>query len=92
VFCCQVTFDDRFKSKTFDTNDGPYGLQYTFTLQDAVTDCDEWMVPKSSFVELAEEYGLELVEWRNFHEFVHGEYFFCSLTVCPYELCVLQGS
>ena len=73
MFCCQVTFDDRFKSKTFDATDGPYGLQYTFTLQDAVTDCDEWMVPKSSFAELAEEYGLELVEWRNFHEFVHGK-------------------
>ena len=29
------------------------------------------MVPKKRFVELAEEYGLELVEWSNFHDFVH---------------------
>ena len=74
----EVTFDERHKSKLFppegagpDGGGGPFGLQYTFTLQDAVTECDEWMVPKAMFVELAEEYGLELVEWRNFHDYVH---------------------
>ena len=60
----EVTFDDRFKRKTFDAENGPFGLQYAFTLQDAVTACHEWMVPKRAFVDLAEEYGLELVEWR----------------------------
>ena len=69
----EVTFDDRFKRKTFDGASGPFGLQYAFTLQDAVTDCHECMVPRRAFVELAEEYGLELVEWRNFHDFVHDK-------------------
>ena len=27
------------------------------------------MVPKKDFVDLANEFGLELVEWRNFHDF-----------------------
>ena len=69
----EVKFDDAHKSKTFSSDAGPYGIQYTFTLKDAVTDCDEWMVPKAAFVELAEEYGLELVEWRNFHDYVHNK-------------------
>lgn len=69
----EVKFDEAHKSKTFSRDDGPFGIQYTFTLKDAVTDCDEWMVPKAAFVELAEEYGLELVEWRNFHDYVHNK-------------------
>ena len=72
----EVKFDEAHRSKTFSSRDdggGPFGLQYSFTLKDAVTDCDEWMVPKASFVELAEEYGLELVEWRNFHDYVHNK-------------------
>jgi len=69
----EVTFDDRFKRKTFDAERGPFGLQYAFTLRDAVTNCHEWMVPRGAFVELANEYGLELVEWRNFHDFVHDK-------------------
>ena len=67
----EVRFDDAHKSKLFPPDRGPFGLQYAFTLADAVTDCEEWMVPKKRFVELAEEYGLELVEWSNFHDFVH---------------------
>ena len=30
------------------------------------------MVPKKDFVDLANEFGLELVEWRNFHDYVVG--------------------
>ena len=65
-----VAFDDDRKKKLFPCVAGPFGLRYAFTLKDAVTDCDEWMVPKKPFVELAAEFGLELVEWRNFHDFV----------------------
>ena len=43
----EVKFDEAHKAKTFSQEQGPFGLQYTFTLQDAVTDCDEWMVPKA---------------------------------------------
>lgn len=67
----EVRFDDAHKTKLFPPERGPFGLQYAFTLADAVTDCEEWMVPKKAFVELAEEYGLELVEWSNFHDFAH---------------------
>ena len=28
---------------------------------------------QAAFVDLAEEYGLELVEWRNFHDYVHNK-------------------
>uniref|UniRef100_A0A453PHN2 mRNA (guanine-N(7))-methyltransferase n=1 Tax=Aegilops tauschii subsp. strangulata TaxID=200361 RepID=A0A453PHN2_AEGTS len=39
-------------------------------MQDAV-DCPEWVVPFHLFKLLAEEYDLELVLMKNFHEFVH---------------------
>ena len=66
----RVAFNEKHKSKLFPADEGPFGLRYAFTLKDAVTDCDEWMVPKKHFVELAGEFGLELAEWRNFHDFV----------------------
>ena len=65
------SFRRRAQVQALPPDRGPFGLQYAFTLADAVTDCEEWMVPKKRFVELAEEYGLELVEWSNFHDFVH---------------------
>ena len=67
-----VAFDDetKKKKKLFPAAAGPFGLRYAFTLKDAVTDCDEWMVPQKPFVELAAEFGLELIQWRNFHDFV----------------------
>ena len=65
-----VAFDDARRKKLFPAAAGPFGLRYAFTLKDAVTDCDEWMVPKQPFVELAAEFGLELIEARNFHDFV----------------------
>ena len=70
----EVEFDDAFKSKTFPTAEtGGFGIEYTFTLADAVTKCRECMVPKDVWVSLAAEYGLELVEWQNFHDYVHSQ-------------------
>lgn len=70
----EVEFDEAFKSKTFPTSEtGGFGIEYTFTLADAVTKCRECMVPKDVWVELAAEYGLELVEWQNFHDYVHTQ-------------------
>ncbi|MQL81671.1 hypothetical protein Taro_014136 [Colocasia esculenta] len=40
-----------------------------YTEKDAV-DCPEWIVPFHVFKSLAEEYDLELVFVKNFHEFV----------------------
>jgi hypothetical protein len=34
-------------------------------------DCPEWLVAFPNFQALAEEYGLELVLKKNFHDFVH---------------------
>ena len=48
----------------------PFGIQYEFHLEDAV-DCPEWLVPFHVLKALAEEYSLELVYKKNFHEFVH---------------------
>ena len=31
------------------------------------------MVPRKRFVEIADECGLECVEWSNFHEYVRGK-------------------
>ena len=44
----EVRFADAHRKKLFPTRDGPFGLRYAFTLQDAVTDCDEWLVPRKS--------------------------------------------
>lgn len=64
----QVKFDEHFKSKRF-TKGSPYGIRYTFTLDQSVEDCPEYLVHFPSFVTLAEEYDLELVMYLNFHDF-----------------------
>lgn len=63
-----VRFDDDFAAKRFRAS-RPFGIQYTFHLEDAV-DCPEWIVPFHIFKAMAEEYDLELVFVKNNHEFV----------------------
>jgi mRNA (guanine-N7-)-methyltransferase len=46
-----------------------FGAKYFFTLEDAVTDCPEFLVHMPTFVQLAREYGLELDFQMPFHEF-----------------------
>ncbi|KAJ1963647.1 mRNA cap guanine-N7 methyltransferase [Dipsacomyces acuminosporus] len=46
-----------------------YGFAYSFTLDEAVEDCTEYLVHLPSFVGLAKEYGLELLYAKGFHEF-----------------------
>ncbi|KAI3913034.1 hypothetical protein MKW92_037747 [Papaver armeniacum] len=58
-----ISFDEEYDHKT------PFGIKYKFHLEDAV-DCPEWIVPFPVFKSLAEEYDLELVFVKNFHEFV----------------------
>ncbi|CAK9857333.1 unnamed protein product [Sphagnum jensenii] len=65
----EIRFDDHFRDKHFPSSQ-PFGIQYEFHLQDAV-DCPEWLVAFPNFQALAEEYGLELVLKKNFHDFVH---------------------
>ncbi|XP_057825677.1 mRNA cap guanine-N7 methyltransferase 1 isoform X8 [Cryptomeria japonica] len=65
-----ISFDEKYAQKQKFKLSNPYGIQYTFHLEDAV-DCPEWLVPFHKFKELAEEYELELVFKKNSHEFVH---------------------
>ncbi|KAL0484373.1 mRNA (guanine-N7-)-methyltransferase [Acrasis kona] len=55
-----------FKTKKFTE---VFGNQYSFELLDAIDDCPEYLVPCKDFVALAKEYGLSVVEEKNFHEF-----------------------
>ncbi|KAG5000828.1 hypothetical protein AAZX31_08G207000 [Glycine max] len=64
-----VRFDEEFSDKKFKSS-SPFGIKYTFHLEDAV-DCPEWIVPFHIFKSLAEEYDFELVFAKNSHEFVH---------------------
>ncbi|KAJ6825550.1 mRNA cap guanine-N7 methyltransferase 1 [Iris pallida] len=63
-----ISFDEDYAQKKFKAS-SPFGIQYTFHLEDAV-DCPEWIVPFHLFKSLAEEYDLELVFVKNSHEFV----------------------
>lgn len=67
--CYNIKFDEYYFEKKFLPSE-PFGIQYDFHLEDAVT-CPEWLVHFPTFQALAEEYGLELVNKKNFHEFVH---------------------
>lgn len=46
----------------------PYGHRYTFYLKDAVDIVPEYVVPFNAFRALAEEYNLELLYHKGFHE------------------------
>ncbi|XP_010931870.1 mRNA cap guanine-N(7) methyltransferase 1 [Elaeis guineensis] len=64
-----ICFDEEYAQKKFKSSN-PFGIKYKFHLEDAV-DCPEWIVPFNLFKSLAEEYDLELVFVKNFHEFVN---------------------
>ncbi|KAI3996225.1 hypothetical protein MKX01_026693 [Papaver californicum] len=63
-----IRFDEEYDHERFNSST-PFGIKYNFHLQDAV-DCPEWVVPFPVFKLLAEEYDLELVSVKNFHEFL----------------------
>ncbi|PWA34076.1 mRNA capping enzyme family protein [Artemisia annua] len=64
----RIQFDNEFPEEKFKSS-SPFGIQYTFHLEDAI-DCPEWIVPFQAFKSLAEEYDLELVFVKNSHDFV----------------------
>ncbi|KAF9972222.1 mRNA cap guanine-N7 methyltransferase [Actinomortierella ambigua] len=45
-----------------------FGAKYWFHLEDAIDDCPEYLVHMPTFQTLAEEYGLELVYNKKFHQ------------------------
>ncbi|KAI3912243.1 hypothetical protein MKW98_012054 [Papaver atlanticum] len=63
-----IRFDEEYDHKRFRSSTS-FGIKYEFHLEDAV-DCPEWIVPFPAFKSLAEEYDLELVFVKIFHEFV----------------------
>ena len=66
-----IEFDGRHAAKTFGGG-APFGLEYRFTLADAVDDVAEYLVHRPTLERLAAECGLRLLDWKNFHEFVHA--------------------
>lgn len=71
-----------FGQDTFRRSDGPFGLKYYFYLEDAIGKrmtagpilyVDEYLVPFDTLVEVAKEYGLELVKKTNFHEYFDAQ-------------------
>jgi mRNA (guanine-N7-)-methyltransferase len=64
-----VEFDAAHAAKAFDAA-APFGLEYRFTLADAVDDVAEYLVHRPTLERLASECGLELLVWQNFHDFV----------------------
>lgn len=63
-----VKFEHAFASKKF-KRDRPYGIRYSFTLDQSVEDCPEYLVHFPTFKKVAAEYDLELVMLCNFHDF-----------------------
>ena len=74
---CRFKFEPEIIEKIFIKKE-KYGLEYTFTLVEGddhgagvgeAVDLPEWLIPMPVLEELAEEAGLELEEYENFHDF-----------------------
>ncbi|KCV73349.1 hypothetical protein H696_00888 [Fonticula alba] len=50
---------------------GPFASRYVYFLEDAVDNVPEFLIPINVLQALAFEYGLELVLFRNFHEYFY---------------------
>lgn len=64
----QIRFDKVHAKKRFPVNN-PYGIRYSFTLDQSVEECPEFLVHFPTFEKLAAEYDLKLVMHSNFHDF-----------------------
>lgn len=64
----RIVFDQKFENKRF-AKSKPFGIRYTFTLDDKVVDCPEFLVHFPTFEKLARQFDLELVLLCNFHNF-----------------------
>lgn len=59
----------RFKSKDMNKSDGFFGIEYNFTLKERIENCSEYIVHPRMLISLAKDYGMEVVENFNFHQF-----------------------
>lgn len=64
--CYEISFDEKHHS-------GVYGHRYRFFLQDAVEDVPEYIVHWDNFVDLAREYGLEVIYRKTFNDVLQEE-------------------
>ena len=64
----QVDFNARHSSKRFDAA-APFGIGYRFSLNEAVDDCEEYLVHLPAFERLARKHGLQLLFASNFTDF-----------------------
>jgi mRNA (guanine-N7-)-methyltransferase len=65
----RITFPPESIERQFNLGDNPYGLRYSFYLEEAVENIDEYLVPLPLLERLGNAIGLELIESSNFHEF-----------------------
>lgn len=70
----RVEFDARHAGGVFPAGaeGGPFGIRYTFFLDDAIDAIPEYAIPFPTLVELARAAGLEVVYALNFHEFFYS--------------------
>jgi len=68
----RAVFPPEAASKAFPPSQ-PFGHSYRFTLQEAVDDCREFLVPMGTLRALAASHGLELVSSDNFCDFFAAE-------------------
>ncbi len=54
-------------------NTWKFGHRYRFILLDAIDDCVEFVINMQVLTQLAKEYGLELVDWIEFHDLFNQE-------------------
>lgn len=64
--CYAISFEEKH-------HQGVYGHRYRFFLEDAVEDVPEYIVDWDNFVNLAREYGLELVYQKTFNDVLQEE-------------------
>lgn len=66
----RIDLDPRFSEKKFVNGpESQYGIRYNFTLDQNVEDCPEYLVHFPMLEAVAQEYELELVLLKNFHDF-----------------------
>jgi mRNA (guanine-N7-)-methyltransferase len=68
-----VSFPSQAKHKGFPASASPFGLAYRFSLQEAVDDCQEYLVHMPTFVAIAARHGLRLISADNFTDLFAAE-------------------
>jgi mRNA (guanine-N7-)-methyltransferase len=66
-------FEVKFEEKAHVLNKqfSPFGQRYNFSLEQSIDDCPEYLAHQPTLQTLASQYGLELVQFQNFHPFFH---------------------